>query len=61
MGSLLAATASFLDARSQGIPWYLRIDDIDTPRNVPGAADDIIHTLATHGLHWDGSIVWQAP
>lgn len=60
MGSLLAATASFLDARSQDVPWYLRIDDIDTPRNVPGAADDIIRTLAAHALHWDGTIVWQS-
>ena len=60
MGSLLAATASFLDARSQAIPWSLRIDDIDTPRNVPGAADTIITTLAAHGLHWDGTIVWQS-
>lgn len=60
LGSLLAATASFLDARSQNIPWCLRIDDIDTPRNVPGAADDIIRTLVAHGLHWDGTIVWQS-
>ncbi len=60
MGSLLAATASFLDARSQGIPWCLRIDDIDTPRTVPGAADTIINSLAAHGLHWDGTIVWQS-
>ncbi|MCZ6642594.1 MAG: tRNA glutamyl-Q(34) synthetase GluQRS [Gammaproteobacteria bacterium] len=60
MGSLLAATASFLDARAQNIPWCLRIDDIDTPRNVPGAADDIIRTLVAHDLHWDGPIVWQS-
>ncbi|MCZ6619200.1 MAG: tRNA glutamyl-Q(34) synthetase GluQRS [Gammaproteobacteria bacterium] len=60
MGSLLAATASFLDARSQGIPWRLRIDDIDTPRTVPGAANDIIRTLADHELHWDGPVAWQS-
>jgi glutamyl-Q tRNA(Asp) synthetase len=59
-GSLLAATASYLDAHAQGQRWLLRIDDLDTPRNVAGAADDIKTVLDAHGLHWDGSAILQS-
>lgn len=52
--------ASFLQARSQNGTWLLRIDDIDTPRNVSGAADNILKTLEHFGLHWDGSILYQS-
>ncbi|WP_417069326.1 tRNA glutamyl-Q(34) synthetase GluQRS [Niveibacterium terrae] len=59
-GSLIAALASWLDARAQGGRWLLRIEDIDTPRNVAGADERIIATLANLGLEWDGEIVWQS-
>lgn len=59
-GSLIAATASFLDARSRGGRWLLRIEDVDTPRCVPGADQGIIATLENFGFEWDGEIVWQS-
>ena len=58
-GSLVAAAASWLDARAQGGEWLLRIEDVDAPRTVPGAAEDIVRTLEALGLHWDGEISWQ--
>lgn len=59
-GSLLTAVASFLDARAHAGTWRLRIDDLDTPRRVPGAADGILRTLAEHALHWDGPVAFQS-
>ncbi len=59
-GSLVAAVGSYLDARTQGGAWFVRIEDVDTPRTVPGAADDILRTLAAFGFAWDGEIVWQS-
>lgn len=59
-GSLVAAVASFCDARAVGGRWLLRIDDVDTPRCVPGAAEDMLATLARFGLEWDGEPVWQS-
>ena len=59
-GSLLAAVASFLDARSSGARWLLRIENIDPPREVPGAAEEIVSVLERYGFEWDGAIRWQA-
>lgn len=60
LGSLLAAVASFLDARSQGIGWQVRLDDLDGPRNEPGAERAILSALEQHGLCWDGPVVRQS-
>ena len=59
-GSLLAAMASFLDARAHHGQWLLRIEDIDTPRVVPGADKTIMHQLHMLGMHWDEEPVWQS-
>ena len=59
-GSLVAAVGSFLDARHRGGRWLLRIEDVDSARTVPGAADAILATLTRYGLEWDGDIVWQS-
>ncbi|HEB92657.1 MAG TPA: tRNA glutamyl-Q(34) synthetase GluQRS [Gammaproteobacteria bacterium] len=59
-GSLVAALGSFLSIRAQGGEWLLRIDDIDPPRNVPGAADGILRTLENYQLFWDGPVFYQS-
>jgi glutamyl-Q tRNA(Asp) synthetase len=59
-GSLVAAVGSWLLARSVGGRWLLRMDDLDTPRQVVGMADDILRTLECFGLQWDGEIAWQS-
>lgn len=60
IGSLLAAVASFLDARAAGGKWLLRMEDLDPPREMAGAADDILRTLAAFALTWDGEVVYQS-
>ena len=60
IGSLYTALASFLQARSQQGLWLLRIDDLDTPRNIKGSADSILKSLETFGLHWDGLVAYQS-
>ena len=59
-GSLVAALASFLDARHHNGQWQLRIDDIDPPRAVAGSIDAITVALLAHGLKWDVPVLYQS-
>jgi glutamyl-Q tRNA(Asp) synthetase len=59
-GSLVAATASYLDARHAGGEWLLRIEDLDPPREVPGSADQIVAALEALGFQWNESIARQS-
>jgi glutamyl-Q tRNA(Asp) synthetase len=60
LGSLYTAAASYLDARSHGGRWLLRIEDLDRPREVSGSALSIERTLERFGFEWDGPIVRQS-
>jgi glutamyl-Q tRNA(Asp) synthetase len=59
-GSLVAAVGSFLQARSQGGLWHVRIENLDPPRESPTAADQILQALDHFGLYWDGTVVFQS-
>lgn len=59
-GSLLAAAGSYLDARTNGARWLVRIEDLDTARVIPGCADDMLRTLEAYGFEWDGEVVYQS-
>lgn len=59
-GSLIAALGSYLQARAQRGRWLVRIEDIDPPREVAGAATRILSALEHYGLHWDGQILYQS-
>ncbi len=60
LGSIVTAVASFVHARQAGGEWLVRIEDIDPPREVPGAAEDILRTLESLELEWDRSVVYQS-
>jgi glutamyl-Q tRNA(Asp) synthetase len=59
-GSLVAAVGSYLLAKGAGGRWLLRLDDLDAQRQVPGMADDILRTLESFGLFWDGEVTCQS-
>ncbi|WP_443190351.1 tRNA glutamyl-Q(34) synthetase GluQRS [Pseudomonas indica] len=59
-GSLVAALASYLDACAVGGRWLLRMEDLDPPREMPGAQDAILHALESYGFEWDGELVRQS-
>ena len=60
VGSLVTAVASYLHARQAGGEWLVRIEDIDPPREIAGAADDILRTLEAFGLRWDRQVLYQS-
>lgn len=60
IGSLLTAVASYADARAHQGKWLVRIEDLDPPREMPGAAADILRTLEAFGFEWDGEVAYQS-
>lgn len=59
-GSLVAAVGSYLEAKRRGGEWLLRMEDLDPPREQPGAADAILRTLEACGMGWDGQPLYQS-
>jgi glutamyl-Q tRNA(Asp) synthetase len=57
---MVAAVGSYLDARHADGEWLVRIEDLDPPREVPGAAADMLHTLEQYGFEWDGEVLYQS-
>ncbi|MBS0497558.1 MAG: tRNA glutamyl-Q(34) synthetase GluQRS [Proteobacteria bacterium] len=59
-GSLVAAVGSYIDAKFHHGKWLVRIEDVDLPRTVPGAARHILATLEKLGMEWDGEVIYQS-
>ena len=59
-GSLVAAMASYADARAAGGEWLVRMEHVDAPRTVPGAADEILAALEAYGIEWTGPVIYQS-
>ncbi len=59
-GSLVAAVGSYLEARSRQGEWLVRIENLDPPREVAGAAREILATLEALGMEWDGEVIYQS-
>lgn len=60
LGSLVAAAGSYLDARTTGGQWLLRIEDVDRPRSVPGMVDTQLSALDAYGFEWAGEVLRQS-
>ncbi|OHR78239.1 tRNA glutamyl-Q(34) synthetase GluQRS [Neisseria sp. HMSC70E02] len=60
IGSLLTALASYADARANGGKWLVRMEDLDPPREMAGAAEHILRTLEAFGFEWDGEVAYQS-
>ena len=58
-GSLVTAVGSYLEARSRGGEWLVRIENLDTAREIPGVSEEILNTLHLLGMEWDGPVVYQ--
>jgi len=59
-GSLVAAVGSYLEAKTRGGLWLVRMEDLDPPREQPGASEAILRTLEACGMSWDGEIMYQS-
>lgn len=60
LGSLVAAVASYCDAKANNGKWLLRMEDLDKPREVKGAADNILQTLEIFGFEWNDEVMYQS-